>query len=112
MMDIIGMMTQGKSAASAAALRLERRLERNAAAAGNRRGARGYWDRPSRYDGAKLREIRARNGVGRPPKLHSLCVAARIGYGAYPAYAASFWGAPPPNLAEWLRKPRKMDRGA
>jgi hypothetical protein len=31
-----------------------------------------YCERDSKYDGAALREIRARNGVGRPPKHRRL----------------------------------------
>lgn len=35
-----------------------------------RRGARGIWGRRSKYSGDELREIRRRNGVGRPPRVN------------------------------------------
>lgn len=67
-----------------------------------------YHHKRQPYSGEELRAIRARNGVGRPPKTHSLCIGARAGYGGYPAYWYVGTDWPSPNYVEWLYKPRSM----
>jgi hypothetical protein len=84
-----------------------------ATVAGNsaiRRGARGYWDRPTRYDGAALRAIRAEKGVGRP--------ADDVRYGEcffLNEWLRMYHSCPDNsrrNMAEWLRKPRSKRHAA
>jgi hypothetical protein len=95
-----------------------------------RRGARGFWDRRTKYSGEQLREIRKRKGVGRPPETwpnrslgrslqawQANRMAAKL-----PPYmkqhdrdaVAKWWPMPiyQANLAEWHRKPRRKDRAA
>jgi len=63
------------------------------------------WIDTGRYTPEKLREIRKRKGVGRPPELNR-----ERSLRWYPALGYSFYGEPSPNLAEWQRKPRKQIR--
>lgn len=85
---------------------------------------RPKWADPTRYDGAKLREIRARKGVGRPPETwehrsHGRSMQAwqanRMAAKLCPYIlqrdrdkVAKWWPMPiyRANLAEWERKPR------
>lgn len=65
---------------------------------------RTIWDDNSRYTGAKLREIRKRKGVGRPPQAVPMGISPMASYKKYPALVASYWLGESPNLSEWQRK--------
>jgi hypothetical protein len=111
-MALIGLMTDLKKLALEAYMRSARELEAITAhrARPSHRGARGLWGRPSRYDGDKLRELRAERGVGRRMNDYWRLKCYQRGEKDYPALVASFWGRPSPNLAEWERKPRRAAR--
>jgi len=71
------------------------------------RGARGRWDDASRYTGARLREIRKRKGVGRPPQPVPMGISPMASYKGYPSLVGSYWLGESLNLAEWQRKQRR-----
>lgn len=71
------------------------------------------WSKPSRYDGAALRAIRAERGVGRPRLAIEKTpewLRRQRGWKSYPAYVASWWGRESPNYLEWVMKPRRKQR--
>lgn len=71
------------------------------------RDARVAWADNSRYTGDKLREIRKRKGVGRPPQGSAVSEIEMLGWSIYPSLLAPHFGKPSPNLFEWQRKQRR-----
>jgi hypothetical protein len=110
-MALIGLMTDLKKAAIEAYLQATR--ERNVLhqrSAGRYYGARNRWDRPSRYDGEKLRALRAERGVGRRKSLAYYGGEFMDGIKFYPALRACVMGWESPNMLEWINKPRRLAR--